>query len=542
MTAAATNAASWESLFVFGDSYSDSGAGYVDGNGPTAVVYMARELGIPFTQAQDPERAGKGKTVGLNFAVSGGQTGEGEGTTVAGTVYDTGEQLLGRGMLTQVADFVSRVEAGEVVFDPEKTLFFIAGGLNDRPLKTEETVSNLTRLIEALVAVGARHVLVSMLPVEIPPFRDVAVRLNPALEAIPDSIKLEGLHIGTSRWGQYFDEVMRGHEWYGFTNTTDACAGRRIFDQDPTPVGDPDTYYYYHEGHPSTAVHRIVGHKLAEEVKTFWYQPEVMELWESGVAPVDGVTVETPEVEPLLSVYHPKNPNGTAIVICPGGGYRMRVSGGEGHGIAQWLDAHGITGVVLDYRLPEGRCEVPLLDAQQALRITRANAEAWGIDPARIGIMGFSAGGHVAATATTSEAVEFEVPMLGDGMMEVSCRPDFAILIYPVISMQNELTHEGSRTNLLGETPSQVLMDRFSNELQVNGETPPVFLAHAVDDSKVPVENSRVFAQAMKANGRPVTLLELPDGDHGLNGYKGPSWDRWQKESLEWLETVTLHD
>jgi acetyl esterase/lipase len=259
---------------------------------------------------------------------------------------------------------------------------------------------------------------------------------------------------------------------------------------------------------------------------------ERLPLW-PGQAPLGNGMSEPPPADCAITVHRASKPNGAAFVICPGGGYGGRVSGGEGHGIADWLNQHGITGVVLDYRLPKGRSEVPLLDAQRAIRTTRANAVAWGIDPKRIGIIGFSAGGHLAASATT-------LFRPGDAKAEdpierESSRPDLAILIYPVISMQDDLTHGGSRANLLGGTPSPELIQRFSTEKQVSADTPPVYLAHALDDKVVPIENSRVFAAAMKAAKRPVELLELPTGGHGFNGYKGPSWDAWQAGSLTWL-------
>ena len=214
----------------------------------------------------------------------------------------------------------------------------------------------------------------------------------------------------------------------------------------------------------------------------------------------------------------------------------MRVSDPEGHKIAAWLNQHGITGIVLDYRLPKGRAAVPLLDAQQAIRITRAHAGEWGIDPGRIGIMGFSAGGNVAATAAT--LFDHGDAKARDPVMQQSSRPDFGALVYPVISMQEGVTHPGSRNNLLGPGPASALVDRYSAELHVGEETPPMYLAHAIDDKLVPIENSRLFAAAMHEAGRPVKLLELPDGGHGLNDYTGPSWYAWQEDFLVWLAEI----
>ena len=247
--------------------------------------------------------------------------------------------------------------------------------------------------------------------------------------------------------------------------------------------------------------------------------PPKQPLWE-GVAPGLKAGEAPLPTKASYTVHLPAKPNGAAVVICPGGGYGGLVVGGEGHGIARWLNDHGIAGIVLEYRLPAGHNEVPLLDAQKALTLTRAHAAEWKIDPKKVGIIGFSAGGHLAATAATHFTPEN--------------RPDFAILIYPVITMSIG-THGGSKKNLLGATPSEELANFYSNEKQVTKDTPPTFLAHALDDKAVPIENSRLFHQACQAKGVPSKLLELPNGGHGLNGYKGPSWEAWQKQSLEWL-------
>ena len=234
----------------------------------------------------------------------------------------------------------------------------------------------------------------------------------------------------------------------------------------------------------------------------------------------------------FLTIHRPPDPNGAAIVICPGGGYGGLVTGPEGTGIARWLNHHRITGIVLEYRLPNGHSHVPLRDAQRTLRSLRAQAAQLGIDPNRIGIMGFSAGGHLASTVAT----HFDAghPDAADPVERVSSRPDFSILIYPVISMGNK-GHSGSRANLLGPQPTAESILLFSNEGQVTDRTPPAFLAHARDDTAVPPEHSRMFHQALLAKGVPSEYLELPSGGHGLNGYQGPMWDAWQSGALKWL-------
>jgi acetyl esterase/lipase len=258
-------------------------------------------------------------------------------------------------------------------------------------------------------------------------------------------------------------------------------------------------------------------------------KPELMKLWNNHAPIGDG---KFEEAETWITVHKPEKPNGTAMVICPGGGYGGLVTTAEGHGIAAWLNKHDVMGVVLEYRLPKGRPFVPLLDAQRAIRTVRSNAKAWGIDPQKIGIIGFSAGGHLASTAGTH--FDDGDPKAEDPINKISCRPDFMVLVYPVITM-NTTTHGGSRNNLLGKKPDEKLVDLFSNEKQVTAKTPPAFLAHAKDDKVVVPENSKMFYDALQAQKVPSKYLELPGGGHGLNGYKGPMWDAWQEQSLAWL-------
>lgn len=261
---------------------------------------------------------------------------------------------------------------------------------------------------------------------------------------------------------------------------------------------------------------------------------ERVPIWD-GIAPTGDGRFEEREV--WLTVYRPAKPNRTAVIICPGGGYGGHAIEPEGHGIARWLNTHGITGFVLQYRLPAGRPFVPILDVHRSIRIVRGFASRWDIDPTKIGIIGFSAGGHLASTAATH--FDNGAPDSLSILDRVSCRPDFAILIYPVISM-GEKTHGGSKKNLLGPEPSAKLVDLFSNEKQVNETTPPTFLAHAKDDTVVVLENSQLFHDALKAHNVPTQLLVLPSGGHGLNGYQGPNWDAWQDQSMAWLKELKL--
>ncbi|QOY85082.1 SGNH/GDSL hydrolase family protein [Paludibaculum fermentans] len=255
----------YDRLYVFGDSYSDSGAGYIDGDGPTAVVYLARHLGlnlVPAPSRENPQSS-------LNFAVSGARTDRGAGHRIEGA-------LLGYGMRNQIEDFEAGVRAHRIEFNPGRALFFIAGGLNDSRLATTTTIENLKEEIRILHSVGARRFMLALLPMSLPNFSQVGRRLNPDLARIPQEIRTEfpDVQIALSSWGLFMDYVMRDAVDYGIENTTSACAGRAIFHEDATPCQQPSTYFYYHAGHPSTAVHRIVGGQLYEELLSAGPKPE----------------------------------------------------------------------------------------------------------------------------------------------------------------------------------------------------------------------------------------------------------------------------
>lgn len=258
----------WTGLYVFGDSYSDSGAGNLDSNGPTAVVYMAQDLGLALKTAGGRQDAPNDS---LNFAVSGAQSGAAAGffARPANAPPPAREALFRQGIKTQVAHFVSAAASGKIRFDPPSSLFFLAGGLNDGGLPTEVTASNIEDEVRTLYKSGARRFALALLPENIPAFHAVATRLNPAISALPGKLgpELPGARIIVSHWGHFFDEVISSPGQYGIRNTTDACApGHAIFGEAEEPCAAPDTYFYYHEFHPSTAVHRIVGGKLAAEI------------------------------------------------------------------------------------------------------------------------------------------------------------------------------------------------------------------------------------------------------------------------------------
>lgn len=240
--------------------------------------------------------------------------------------------------------------------------------------------------------------------------------------------------------------------------------------------------------------------------------------------------------QPNLSIYLPdeKIATGAAVIICPGGGYGMESYRLEGTNIAEAFQKKGIAAIILKYRLPSDsimpdKSVGPLQDAQQAIKTVRDRAAEWGINPTKIGIMGFSAGGHLASTAGT----HFNKSYIPNDE-HLSLRPDFMILIYPVISMKDGLTHGGSRTNLLGKSPSEEQITLFSNELQVNATTPPTWITHTGDDKVVPVENSIRFYQELIRNKVPAEMHLYPAGNHGFV-LKLPT-DEWMQPLFEWMQ------
>jgi len=240
--------------------------------------------------------------------------------------------------------------------------------------------------------------------------------------------------------------------------------------------------------------------------------------------------------QPTLAVYLPdeKLATGAAVVICPGGGYGMESYRLEGTNIAEAFIKKGIAAFILKYRLPSDsimpdKSVGPLQDAQQALKTVRQHAEEWKLNPAKIGIMGFSAGGHLASTAGT----HFNKSYIPNDE-NISLRPDFMILIYPVISMKEGLTHGGSKTNLLGKTPSEEQIALFSNELQVDANTPPTWITHTGDDTVVPVENSILFYKELIRNKVPAEMHLYPSGNHGFV-LKLPT-DEWMQPLFGWMQ------
>lgn len=249
-------ASPYQRLYVFGDSYSDSGAGFRTSDGDTAVERLAQRLGIDFTHARDPQANSRG----INFAVAGASTGAHGGREIGG-------RWLVVGMQNQVDDFVARVRSGAVRFDPDTTLFFIAGGLNDGALPTSATLDHLSHQIEQLQSVGARHVSLALLPTRIPAFRAEGRRLNPAYRQLVPALRRRlGIDVQLNRYGEYLDDVFAHPKRYGITDTRTRCAANPLFEPPAPPCATPQRHFYYYEEHPSAAVNRIVGDRLYAEI------------------------------------------------------------------------------------------------------------------------------------------------------------------------------------------------------------------------------------------------------------------------------------
>ena len=257
-----------------------------------------------------------------------------------------------------------------------------------------------------------------------------------------------------------------------------------------------------------------------------------MKLWPDSTLQKNGITepektendcisnVSVPDIT-VFPANKEKN-TGKAVLICPGGGYAMLAAKHEGSDFAQWLAENGITGVVLKYRMPNHHYMIPLEDAKQAMRLIRKNAATWGVNPHEVGVMGFSAGGHLASTLLTH--------------FDSATRTDFGILFYPVITFDPKFTHQGSVDNLLGTEQTVALITYFSNEKQVTSDTPPTLLLHSNDDKTVPVENSLSFYDALRENDVHTSLSIFPTGEHGWGfNTSFPYHEEMKSIVLEWI-------
>ena len=269
---------------------------------------------------------------------------------------------------------------------------------------------------------------------------------------------------------------------------------------------------------------------------TGWAHDKIV-LWPNGAPGAVG-TAETDQPSLTQFAPSPDLANGTAIVVCPGGGYQHLAVGHEGEEIGQWLNSLGVTAFVLRYRLaPAYKHPAPMLDVQRALRTVRSRAAEWKLDPQKIGVLGFSAGGHLASTAAT----HFDAgnPASVDPIDRSSCRPDFAVLCYPVITFKDDVvTHRGSKKNLLGEQPDPELVQFLSNDTQVTAQTPPVFLWHTTEDTGVKPDNSVLFYLACLKAKVPAELHLYEKGPHGIGlAKKYPGADQWPVACERWLKS-----
>jgi acetyl esterase/lipase len=253
---------------------------------------------------------------------------------------------------------------------------------------------------------------------------------------------------------------------------------------------------------------------------------------ENGILIVSKISI------PTLSIFLPpkEKANGTAVIIFPGGGYGVNAIGHEGYDVAKKFNEMGVTAFVVKYRIPNDATMInkeigPLQDAQQAIKTVRMRAREWNINTNRVGIMGFSAGGHLASTAGT----HFDKAVI-DNKENISLRPDFMILIYPVISFEDSIGHRGSRENLIGKQPAKEKVDYYSNELQVTEKTPPTFLVHASDDDGVNPNNSVVFYQALLKNKVPAELHIYQKGGHGFGMNNKTTKDNWMESCKNWMD------
>ena len=250
---------------------------------------------------------------------------------------------------------------------------------------------------------------------------------------------------------------------------------------------------------------------------------------EGGIQIISNVSL------PSITVYLPKKEkaNGTAVIICPGGGYAVLAASHEGSDVAKVFNDWGVTAFVLKYRIPNDSTMLqketgPLQDAQRAVQFARMNAKKWNIKTNQIGIMGFSAGGHLASTAGT----HFSKAVI-ENKQHISLRPDFMVLIYPVISFSDSIGHIGSRDNLIGKNPPVEKIKYYSNELQITPQTPPAFLVHAKDDNVVKLQNSIAFYEALQKNKVPAEIHFYEKGGHGFGMNNPTSSDKW----MDWLKT-----
>lgn len=433
--------------------------------------------------------------------------------------FFTAHNFAGRGIAGQVtAQMLCRFKAD--VIDLHPRVVVICGGVNDLVgnngnIDIPYIVDNIASMVDLARAYGIIPIVGTALPSNYAFWK-------PEFEGLAELIKTYNAAL------------------------TRMCAERDVTVVDYyTPMATPDggiiDEYSLDRLHPNARGYEVVMEPLVLEainkvLSPVAPKPITVPLWpddapnDNGLTPadekIDGV-MEANIASPVLYIYPAEHPNGVGIVCCPGGAYYGVAMDHEGHDMARWMNSMGITFAVLRYRMPNGgHYDVPLSDAEQAMKIMHEHAAEWSLDTNKIGVMGFSAGGHLASTLAT----HYSSP---------DTRPGFQVLIYPVISMDAAITHSGSRENILGKQPSASLIKNFSNELHVNSQTPPAFFAVSADDSLVPVANTLRYVQAL-ADANVATSLQIyPTGGHGW-GFNDefPYKAAWTAQLASWLKTL----
>lgn len=423
--------------------------------------------------------------------------------------------FIGRGISGQTTDQML-VRFREDVINLRPEIVVINGGTNDiatngGDYNEDVTFGNLVSMVELAEANGLKVVLTSVLPVE-------KYFWSPDVLDAPEKIDKLNRRIKAYAEGKGYPYV----DYFSMMNE----GGYKMKDG-----------LSYDGVHPKPEGYEIMEALVLPVVMRSEKKPIRLSLWQErdpGVQngiPVEAETEEssgwiTHVASPELLVFPAVNPDGRALLMCPGGGYYGVAIEHEGTDMADVLNSAGITLAVLKYRMPNGHSEVPAKDVREAMRILKDRASEWGIDDGKIGIGGASAGGHLASTIAV-HPVEGEMS------------PAFQVLLYPVISMRDGLTHEGSRGNLLGEAPSAEAVEYYSNELHVSPATPPAFIALSGDDTVVPVDNSILYYEALRNNGVPASLHIYPAGGHGWGMRPGFAYSReWIEELLGWMNKL----
>lgn len=421
------------------------------------------------------------------------------------------------GQTTQ--QILSRFE--EDVLNLHPKIVVVGGGINDiaenkGSYNEDITLGNLVSMIESAQNNGIKVIISSLLPAERIPWNPSIIDVSKKVKSLNDRLRN-----------------------YAKTNNipfVDYYSLLQIEDKRLDPQITTDGIHLKEDGY--TIMEKEVLPILNELGNS--ESPIEISLWKekepifNNELPIDAEKVENEDwislvTVPELYVYPSSSPNGKALLMCPGGGYAGVAISHEGKEMAKILNPEGITLAVLKYRMPNGNSEVPQEDVWKALEILHSRADEWGINPSEIGIGGASAGGHLASTVSTHTKVD-------------SLKPAFQVLLYPVISMKDGVTHQGSKTYLLGDNPSNESIDYYSNELNVNQNTPSAFIAVSGDDAVVPVENSLLYYDALRKNGVNTSLHIYPVGGHGWGMNKNFKYhNEWISEMLKWISELEFN-